>query len=207
MRTRVLALDARSCDDDPVQATDRTCDVTRLRLRALDEADLERLTGWLADSERRPWEVVDLNTAAQDLATGLGQQDEDGEFRLWAVETLSGRHIGLVSWMADWRWPGVYEISEVLVAPHERGQGYGTETVTLAIGEVFRTRPAHKLFGTAAAANDAIARTIVRAGGRHEATLRRHLVVGDEEIDIHVFSLLRDEWASPLTGRPLEGRA
>jgi RimJ/RimL family protein N-acetyltransferase len=180
--------------------TQREVGGARLHLRPLAETDLERVGLWIADSERRPWEVVDLASATDDLRVGIGSQDEDGEFRLWAVETLSGCHVGIVSWLADWRYPGVYEISELLIAPQERGQGFGTETAMLTMNALFNTRPARKVTATVAANNDAVARTIQRCGGRREATLRRQLLLAGEELDVLIFGLLRSEWLSRITG-------
>jgi ribosomal-protein-alanine N-acetyltransferase len=90
------------------------------------------------------------------------------------------------------------------------GTGANTESKALVADVAFTICGLERLGAYSNPENVRSARALERVGFRHEGTLRQWHRHGDRRLDVHVFGLLRDEWAagplrrvrSTVVGRP-----
>lgn len=101
------------------------------------------------------------------------------------------RPIGLVTVGAvDWKRP---ELSFWLV-PEVHGEGYGTESVGLAVDYTFQTRAVPAVAAGAYDFNDASRALLESLGFECEGRLRRHSFTDGAWHDLLKYGLLREEW-------------
>lgn len=178
----------------------------RLRLRALDEGDIEAVGAWLEDPVlRRSYLVTEDDFDGADVVRGVVDwaRGTDG-VAAWAIEHHDGRLLGMGNWKPDLPFMWVYEIEVTLGPEITTGAGYGTEAHRLVIDHLFATvRPA-KVFGRIALFNDAMRAILPKIGATEEGVLREHARLGGRPIDLVVAGILLEEWeASRDAGRAL----
>src|SRR5687767_727266 len=89
--------------------------------------------------------------------------------------------------------------AEFGIAIGEKGEwnkGYGTDALRAICDFGFGALRLERIGLEVYAGNDRARRSYEKAGFTHEATLRRAHFARGEHIDVHVMSLLRDEWQS-----------
>lgn len=95
----------------------------------------------------------------------------------------------------DWRG-GTAEFGIAIGEKSEWDRGYGTDALRaicdFGFGELRLERIGLQVYD----GNDRARRSYEKAGFRHEGTLRRAHYARGQHIDVHVMSLLRDEWAA-----------
>lgn len=169
----------------------------RLRLRPLDEGDIEEIGGWLGDAElRRSYLVTREEIPGEEVVRGAVEwaSGTDG-VAACAIEHADGRLMGMGNWKPDLPFTWVYEIEVTLGPAIETGRGYGTEAHLLVIDHLFETvESCVKLFGRIALFNDAMLAICPKLGAVAEGRLRAHARLGDEPIDLMIFGILREDW-------------
>ena len=176
----------------------------RLRLRPLDEGDVEQVGAWLDDPLlRRSYLVTEDRLDGRAVVQGVIEwaRGTDG-VAAWAIEHHDGRLMGMGNWKPDVPFLWVYEIEVTLGPAVATGRGYGTEAHQLVIDHLFETiRPA-KAFGRIALFNDAMRAIVPKLGATEEGLLRAHARLGDRPVDLVVAGMLLEEWeASRRAGR------
>lgn len=175
----------------------------RLRLRALDEGDVEAVGAWLDDPIlRRSYLVTEEPMDGQDVVSGVVDWARRGDgVAAWAIEHHDGRLMGMGNWRPDVPFVWVYEIEVTLGPIVATGRGYGTEAHQLVIDHLFETvRPA-KVFGRIALFNDAMRAILPKIGATEEGLLRAHGRLGDERVDLVVAGILLEEWEESRRAR------
>ena len=86
-----------------------------------------------------------------------------------------------------------YEVGYRIYTPETRGKGYTTEAVSLFVAFLFETKPVDRIQALILPDNAASRRVLEKCGFTFEGVLRRALFHGGQNIDLHVYSLLRDE--------------
>lgn len=175
---------------------------TRLRLRALVEADRADLFAIFSDPEvMRYWSGPPWTSPQQ--ADRLYEADaaglRDGDALRFGIE-LGGHVVGCVS---------VFRISEssrraelgYLLHRAVWGLGIATEACTLALDHAFGAMNLHRMEADTDPRNHASVRLLTGLGFRQEGVLRERWIVGDEISDSAWFGLLAREWrARRVTG-------
>lgn len=176
----------------------------RLRLRPLDEGDIDAVAGWLADPQlRRSYLVTADEIPGEEVVRGVIEwaRGTDG-VAAWAIEHQDGRLIGMGNWRPDLPFGWVHEIEVTLGPDVEPGHGYGTEAHQLVIDHLFTTQAAcAKLFGRIAIFNEAMLAICPKIGAIPEGRLRSHARLGEEPIDLMVFGILREDWEEDRRAR------
>lgn len=176
----------------------------RLRLRALDEGDVDVVGGWLADPQlRRSYLVTTDEIPGAEVVRGVIEwaRGTDG-VAAWAIEHADGRLMGMGNWRPDLPFGWVHEIEVTLGPDIEPGRGYGTEAHQLVIDHLFTTQAGcAKLFGRIAIFNEAMLAICPKIGAVPEGRLRAHARLGGEPIDLMVFGILREDWEEDRRAR------
>jgi N-acetyltransferase len=176
----------------------------RLRLRPLDDGDVEQVGAWLDDPLlRRSYLITEDRLDGRAVVQGVVEwaRGTDG-VAAWAIEHHDGRLMGMGNWKPDVPFLWVYEIEVTLGPAVATGRGCGTEAHRLVIDHLFETiRPA-KVFGRIALFNDAMRAIVPKLGATEEGLLRAHARLGDRPVDLVVAGILLEEWeASRRAGR------
>ncbi len=89
-----------------------------------------------------------------------------------------------------------WEIGYVLI-PSERGKGYCTEAVQLAVDYLFMSKDIARVQAITHKENIASQKVLERAGFKKEGTLRSSLFVRGKWTDEYIYSIIREEWKEP----------
>jgi RimJ/RimL family protein N-acetyltransferase len=179
----------------------------RIYLRPAERSDVPTFVRWFTDAD------VLRNLA---MRSPMSQAGEEQWFdRMLAAQgttdyhfviclRVDGRPIGTVGLHGIDHLNGSAEFGIAIGERAEWGKGYGTEA-TLAIcdfgfGELRLERIGLSVY----AGNERGRRTYEKVGFVHEGTLRRAHFARSEHHDVHVMSLLRDEWLARARRRSRE---
>ncbi len=91
---------------------------------------------------------------------------------------------------------GTAEFGIAIGEKDEWNKGYGTDALRAICDFGFGALRLERIALEVYAGNDRARRSYEKAGFSHEATLRRAHFARGEHTDVHVMSLLRDEWAA-----------
>ena len=167
-----------------------------LLLRPLAESDLDAvqaLTGEAASG---------FNWSGHRTMQALRQRfDRDGYLGLedgWLViSDATSAVLGTVGWNAvEWSRPPYSRAWNlgITVAPAERGRGVGIAAHVLLAEYLFLTTSVRRVEAVTNAANLAERSALTKAGFSPEGVLRKAEFRFGDWHDLHMFSLLRDEW-------------
>lgn len=167
------------------------------RLRPLSEHDVDRVASWLIDPRLTGWQMLAGGAMSADElrdAIAATHAIADPAFALWALDTSAGEHVGFAGWKPDLPWPGVLEISDLILAPELRGRGLGLGCARVLVDHLFTSTPAHKVIARAGVGNKPVLQCIRAVGAQLEGRLRGHLCSGKDRHDLELYGLLREEW-------------
>lgn len=171
----------------------------KVRLAPLDKArHFENALAWLNDPDLTVWTLVgDFPVArlAEEawFENAMKQPPLGGAQVTFAVETLAGEHLGLCGMHnIDWRH-GVGETGTI-IAPHFRGQGYGSDAVRVRTRYAFEVAGLRLLLSQAFVDNIPSRRALLAAGYREVGVIpQRHWKRGAYR-DMIQLALLREWW-------------
>jgi RimJ/RimL family protein N-acetyltransferase len=115
---------------------------------------------------------------------------EEGWF---LIERKDGIKIGLIVLELE---GGVQEIGYGII-PNERGKGYCTEAVKIAVDYLFLSKPLVRIQAHTNVKNTASQRVLEKAGFRKEGIVRKRIFVRGDWRDEFLYSILREEWKEP----------
>jgi diamine N-acetyltransferase len=168
-------------------------------LRATERDDIPLFLRWFNDAD------VLRNLA---MFSPMSRAAEEGWFeRMLAAQGKTdyhfvicllgdGRPIGTIGLHAIDFLNGTAEFGIAIGEKSEWNRGHGTDALRAICDFGFGALRLERIGLHVYAGNTAARRSYEKAGFRHEATLRRAHFARGEHIDVHVMSLLRDEWAS-----------
>ena len=168
-------------------------------LRATERDDIPLFLRWFNDAD------VLRNLA---MFAPMSRASEEGWFeRMLAAQGKTDYHfvicllnderpIGTIGLHAIDFLNGTAEFGIAIGEKSEWNRGHGTDALRAICDFGFGALRLERIGLHVYAGNDAARRAYEKAGFRHEATLRRAHFARGEHLDVHVMSLLRDEWAS-----------
>jgi RimJ/RimL family protein N-acetyltransferase len=177
----------------------------RVRLRAVERADLPHFVAWLNDPEviaglllYRPlslaqeerWfeNMLQRNPDEQVLAIEVRRGEAD-----WVLIGSCGLH--------NIEWPN--RLAELGIAIGDKtcwSQGYGTETVSLLVRYAFETLNLNRVFLRVYETNPRAIRAYEKAGFILEGRLRQAIYKNGNFADILLMGVLRQEWDARREG-------
>jgi RimJ/RimL family protein N-acetyltransferase len=161
-----------------------------VRLRALERTDLPACVKWFADPEVRANLLVDkpMSLAEEERwFEGLAKRPDDVIF---AVETLSGKHIGNVGLHKIDRKNRNAEAGIVIGDKRFWGKGYGTDAMKLLLRYAFEDLNMHKVYLLHFAGNERARRSYEKCGFVKEGVLRDHVYKGGKYHDHPIMSVI-----------------
>ena len=162
-----------------------------VNLRVIEREDLPLLAEWSNNPEylgEFVWLPQQSRTEWEKRYDGL-----TSDTKWFFVEKKDGTKIGT---MFHWFIGNLLEISYIL-APNERGEGYGTEATRLMVDYLFLSKDIARIQAHTDAGNMASQKVLQKVGFKKEGTIRKSVLARGEWRDRALFSILREEWKEP----------
>ena len=163
-----------------------------VNLRVIEKEDFPILVEWFGELEF--W--GEYKSLGQ-LSKGNIEKWYDRAFaeggRWFFMEKKDGTKVGF---MEHPLWGNMQEIGYVLI-PTERGKGYCTEAVQLIVDYLFLSKNIVRIQAVTHIENKASQRVLEKAGFKEEGIIRKGAFSWDNWVDIHLYSILREEWKEP----------
>ncbi|VVC75843.1 Putative ribosomal N-acetyltransferase YdaF [Aquicella siphonis] len=169
----------------------------KIQLRLIKESDLPKLYDAWHDAESRgpyyPLALVPEPVFREEFAkNGFWSSDSQ---RLLIVDDKDNMlgiiHCAKASTLSD-----SVELSYFIFDHSARKKGYATEAVKLLVDFIFNQRRLNRIQILIPAGNDASVRVAEKVHFTHEGIARGAFYLNGEDIDLHIYSLLRKEWAA-----------
>jgi ribosomal-protein-alanine N-acetyltransferase len=160
-------------------------------LRVSEKEDLSLIGEWRSS----PRFQGEHNLLIQDSKTELEKRYESfrPDEKWFLIEKKDGTKIGLVVLELE---GGVQEIGYGII-PNERGKGYCTEAIKIAVDYLFLSKPIARIQAHTNVRNVASQRVLEKAGFEKEGIVRKRIFVRGEWKDEFLYSILREEWKEP----------
>lgn len=173
----------------------------KVNLRLLEKEDLTTVADWVNDirltgayapmwQSTRPMIEKDWLEATPDK-------------RWFAVETKDGAKVGLIGHFESGGWQEI----GFAIAPGERGKGCCSDAAKVLVDFLFLSKDVQRVQATCDVGNKASERVLEKAGFKNEGTLRSAGFINGTWRDLHIFSILRDEWEKPTALKVSGGKA
>lgn len=168
-----------------------------IRLTAFEPRDVATMAGWYQDAEFM--RLFDAEAAypktAQQVGDYITAQHRSGTAYVFAVRPVgSDEMIGYVEldgivWAQRVGW-----VSIAIADPARRGQGLGTEAMTLLLQYAFDELNLRRVQLTVFGYNERAIRFYEKIGFRREGVFREFLERDGQVYDMLLYGLLRREW-------------
>ncbi len=169
----------------------------KVRLRAIERADLPTFVRWLNDPEVLHYLLMYMPMSlAEEEKWFEGQlQKQDG--RVFAIEAINGDqavHIGNIG-IHDVDWKNrVAEVGIVIGEKDYWGQGYGTDALKTLLRFAFQEMNLHRIQLRVHDYNARAIRCYEKCGFQHESRQRDALFRDGEYHDVLLMSILAEEF-------------
>ena len=169
----------------------------RVKLTAIREADIDEIITWDDDLQF----LRDLNSGPayprpevvqREWWTARLKKSNEYHFAIRLIENdqiIGSFHVTEIEWPNQNGW-----FSIGLGGKGTRGQGYGTEALTLGLDFAFNDLNLHRLSLGVFSYNEAAIRLYKRLGFVHEGTQREFIYRAGARYDIEMFGMLAHEW-------------
>ena len=164
-----------------------------VNLRVPEKKDLSLIGAWRNSAEFQG----EYNLLIQESSAELDKKYDSfrpGE-KWFLVEKKDGTSIGLVVLELE---GGVQELGYGII-PSERGKGYCTDAVKIAVDYLFLSKPIVRIQAHTNVRNTGSQRVLEKAGFQKEGIIRKRIFVRGDWRDEFLYSILREEWKEPKT--------
>ncbi|MGP8077430.1 MAG: GNAT family N-acetyltransferase [Thermoplasmata archaeon] len=169
-----------------------------VRLRPVGVADAPAIFPWYNDPEIvAPYDRFAVDTYDEFVASMDAAPGDPASLapRFAVVRRAEGDLIGVVGHYRAHPVLESIDVWYVLGRREARGRGLGKEAVGLLVGRLFRTETVERVGATCDVENVPSVRLLEGLGFRREGTLRSTLFHHGRWHDVHVYGLIRAEWA------------
>jgi len=163
-----------------------------VNLRVAEKEDLPLLSEWFNSPEfAGRYNPLD----AQESKTDIEKRYEKlGSEKVWFL--ILKKHGDKIGYLGMGLVGPYWEIGYVLISS-ERGKGYCSEAVQLAVDYLFRSRDIVRIQATTHNENVASQKVLERVGFQREGRIRRGMFAWGNWADLYLYSILREDWKEP----------
>jgi len=162
-----------------------------VNLRVSEREDLSLVGEWRNTPEFQGEYNLLIQESKEDLEKRYNNFRPDEKWFL--IEKKDGTKIGLIILEIE---GGVQEIGYGVI-PNDRGKGYCTEAVKIAVDYLFLSKPLVRIQAHTNVKNTASQRVLEKAGFKKEGIVRKRIFVRGSWRDEFLYSILREEWKEP----------
>lgn len=168
----------------------------RVRLRPVQESDLQLFVEWLNEPETRYW--LSLSEAPQltlDTEREWYEEKRSSEGNLlWMIETEKGKPIGNIDLHLLDRTHGRAQLGIVIGDANARGRGYGAAAIREVLRYAFRELGLRRVELLVDEDNARAIRCYERCGFVREGLLRRYRLRRGRPVNALIMAVLRQDW-------------
>jgi RimJ/RimL family protein N-acetyltransferase len=166
----------------------------RVRLRALEETDLERCYQWINDPEVTQHLMARFPISVHDERKWLLQASSGENDKSFAIETLEGEHIGNTGLHRIDARDRSAELGIMIGAKEKWAQGFGTDALLTLLQFAFEEINLHRVYLRVNADNPRAIRCYEKCGFVLEGTLRDAIFRQGRYKDQLIMSVLAHEY-------------
>jgi len=163
-----------------------------VNLRMAEKEDLPLLSEWFNSPEfagrYNPLDAQESKTDIEKRYEKLGS--EKAWFLILKKDGSRIGYLGMGTGVFGW------QIGYVLI-PSERGKGYCTEAVQLAVDYLFMSKDIVRVQAGTFTDNVASQSVLEKAGFQREGRIRRGMFAWGNWADLYLYGILREEWKEP----------
>lgn len=182
-----------------------TLEGASVRLEAIDRARAERIHRWYEDPELvAPYDRYEPEGFLE-FQESLDAAEGDPRSlapRFAVVRRADGLLVGCVGYYLAHPVLEYVDVWYVMGEPKARGQGLGSEAVSLLVGHIFASTSVARVGATCDVENVPSTRLLEKIGMRREGTIRSALFHHARWHDVLLYGITREEWASGNRPRP-----
>lgn len=162
-----------------------------VNLRLAEKEDLPLIGAWRNNPEFQG----EHNPLMQESNAGLAKRYDNlrPDEKWFLIEKKDGTRIGLMVTGPE----GEAQEIGFGVIPDERGKGYCTEAVMIAVDYLFLAKPLACVQATTETSNTASQRVLEKAGFRRDGIARKASFARGGWRDEFLYRILREEWSGP----------
>lgn len=172
----------------------------RVRLRALEETDLERCYTWINDPEVTEHLTTRFPISMHDERQWLLRASSGDGDKVFAIETAAGEHIGNIGLHRIRYLDGNAELGILIGAKERWNQGYGTDAILTLLRFAFEEMNLHRVYLRVDADNPRAIRCYEKCGFAREGTLREATYRRGLYKDQYIMSVLAQEFRATHGG-------
>jgi ribosomal-protein-alanine N-acetyltransferase len=163
-----------------------------VNLRVAEKEDLPLLLEWFNSPEfGGRYNPLDEQESKAEIEK---RYDKLSSEKVWfLIQKKDGSKIGFLGLRV---FLSCWEIGYVLI-PSERGKGYCTEAVQLAVDYLFLSKDIVRIQAGTDPENIASQKVLEKAGFKREGTIRKGEFVWGNWADLYLYGILREEWKEP----------
>jgi RimJ/RimL family protein N-acetyltransferase len=164
-----------------------------VNLKIVEKEDASLLQEWWNNPEfSGVYNPLDAQQSKTDVEKEL---EKLGPEKAWfLILKKDGNKLGFLAMRVS--SPFGWQIGYVLV-PSERGKGYCTEAVQLAVDYLFLSKDIIRVQAGTFTDNIASQKVLEKAGFQREGTIRKGMLAWGKWEDVCIYGLLREEWKEP----------
>jgi ribosomal-protein-alanine N-acetyltransferase len=161
-----------------------------VNLRVVEKEDLPSIADWLNNPEFFNYAPFPQRSRAE-----LEKQHDNlpSDSKWFIVEKKNSSKIGFVYHEL---MGSQLEIGYALL-PHERGKGFGSESITIIVDYLFLTKQIARIQATTDVRNKLSQRVLEKNEFKREGIIRKADFVRGQWRDEYLYSILREEWKEP----------
>lgn len=175
----------------------------KVRLRAIEQTDLENVMTWINDPEVTRYLLVGL----WPLSKGMEQQwierrakDADPTDKALVIESKDGTYLGGIG-LHHIDFPsGTAELGIAIGRKDYWGKGYGTDAMKVLLRHGFQNLRLRKVMLTVFGSNVRAQRSYAKVGFREVGRLRAHLLKQGQFEDLIYMEVFREEFERAVEG-------
>ncbi|MFW5771934.1 MAG: GNAT family N-acetyltransferase [Phototrophicaceae bacterium] len=173
----------------------------RVRLTAINEADIKSLENWYADAEfARLWDATPAYPRSYtQWKKWLADAEAEKDSYMFGIRLVDEPAlVGLID-LSGIQWPGGSAwLGMGIGDPAQRGQGYGTEALALTLNYAFCELNLHRVQLTVFSYNLPAIRLYEKSGFALEGAYRESLIRDGQRFDMLLYGILRHEWTGQV---------
>jgi RimJ/RimL family protein N-acetyltransferase len=162
-----------------------------VNLKLIEKEDLSLLAEWSNNAEYLGEFILLPQQSRTEWEKRYDNLSPDTKW--FFIERKDGTRIGT---MFHWFIGDLLEVSCVL-APNERGKGYGVEATQLMVDYLFLSKDITRIQAHTSADNMVSQKVLQKAGFKKEGIIRKSVFSRGEWRDRALYSILREEWKEP----------
>ncbi len=162
----------------------------KVRLRALERADLPHCVEWFKDPEVREFIFLDKPMSLAEEEKWYEEQLKRTNERVFAIETVRGKYIGNLGLLKIDTKNRHAEIGIFIGDKASWGKGYGTDAIKQGLRYAFEELNLHKVYLTHFANNARGRRCYEKCGFVQEGVLRDHAFKGGRYHDHPIMGVI-----------------